>query len=373
MAWTLQSRLGLRLAVLLAVMAAAAVVMFVNFYKIEVARRQLDREQNVLRTGVLAAGRLEDLSLGLGRTGEKGRLVQEGLTRVAGRIKTLGNAPAGSFLSGDSLASLANLSQMALLMADPTLPADEQERQSETLRLEAKEAAGRLADALGKLEIEARADVQSLFKQQFVLLAVALGSLLLLAVGVLLPLARGVLSQRRELARTRETLAKLATIDPLTKTYNRKKLREVGQLEIERAKRYHAPLSAMLIDVDGYRSHNAALGYEGGDRMLADLADLLRRSIRVTDMLFRWRGGRFLVLAPHIEEDQAAGFAEKLRLAAESAELAPGRSVTISLGYGELQPGEDLDAFILRLKAALSRAQANGKSQCAPADHSAPA
>jgi diguanylate cyclase (GGDEF)-like protein len=373
MAWSFRSRIGFRLAALLALMAAAAVAMFVNFYDIEVARRQLGREQSVLRSGWLAAGRLEDLSLGLGRTGKESRLLREGLLEAAGRIKGLGNAPAASFVSGELLASLADLSQRASLLADPILSAEEQARQSESLRLEAREASNRLSSAFEQREIQANQDIHFILKRQFLLLAVLVGSLLLLALIVFLPLARAMLNQRRELLEARETLAKLAVIDPLTKTYNQKKLREVGLLEIERAKRYHAPLSAMFIDVDEYRDHNAALGYESGDRILSDLAELLRRSIRVTDMLFRWRGGRFLLLAPHIEEDQAAGFAEKLRLAVESSDLAPGRSVTISLGYGELQPGEDLEAFILRLKTALSRAQAKGRSQCAPAERLAAA
>jgi diguanylate cyclase (GGDEF)-like protein len=363
MAWTLRHKLGLRMAVLLAVLAVAAGAMFVNFYEMEVTRQRLDRVRSVLHQGLRASERLEDLSLALGGQGAVGKQVRQGLEQAVGDIRELRRGRSAGALPGGVRQPLAELAELAGLLADPELKPGQRAQQADSLRLSARSTAQRLRLQLDEMSFEANSSIQAILKQQLILLAVVAGCLVLLAAAVFIPLGRAVLDQRRELKEARETLSRLAVIDPLTKAFNRRKLQEAGLLEVERSRRYKAPLSAVMFDIDGFRVLNEALGYEGGDRLLADLADLVRQAIRITDMLFRWRDGRFLILAPHIDADQAGGFAEKIRALVEASDLASGRKVTISLGYGQHHPGEDLDAFFSRIKQALAEAKTQGRNR----------
>ncbi|MFW5837189.1 MAG: GGDEF domain-containing protein [Desulfovibrionaceae bacterium] len=360
----MRHKLGLRMAILLALLGGAAGMMFVNFYEVEVTRQRLDQARSTMQEGLRLAEFLEGLGLALGAGGEEGRIVRRALEQAAEDVLGLQRRTGLRALPHDVRGPLGEVAQRAELLADRGFDVADRGRQGEALRLEVRDAAQRLRLALDELEKKSAGNIKSILKRQLLLLAVVGGCLVLLALVVFLPMARAVFEMRREINESRETLRQLSVIDPLTKAFNRRKLQEACLLEIERARRYRAPLSALMLDIDYYRALNDALGYEGGDRLLADLAELIRRSVRITDILFRWRGGRFLVLAPHIDAAQAARFAEKLRSVVEQADLAPGRKATISIGYGQHKPGENLDGFVNRLKRALAQAKAQGRNQC---------
>jgi diguanylate cyclase (GGDEF)-like protein len=91
--------------------------------------------------------------------------------------------------------------------------------------------------------------------------------------------------------------------------------------ELERAKRYDARTSLLLVDVDRFKHINDAHGHQEGDRVLTLLSGILTRSVRAADTVCRYGGEEFAVILPNTELDLAASLAERIRdrVATESA------------------------------------------------------
>jgi diguanylate cyclase (GGDEF)-like protein/PAS domain S-box-containing protein len=158
------------------------------------------------------------------------------------------------------------------------------------------------------------------------------------------------------------------------RTHDRPQLLAAMEREIRRARRYGTPFSALMLDLDDFTVLNDAIGYEQGDATLAELRDLLREEvkrflsarIRETDVVGRFGGDEFLVLAPETDEGGAAGFAERVRgLIAEHQFAVGERAVraTVSIGLAWFTE-EDLApaALIRRAAAALQTAKQDGKN-----------
>ncbi len=168
--------------------------------------------------------------------------------------------------------------------------------------------------------------------------------------------------------RLQERLRKLGITDALTGVYNRRQMdRAVGEA-VERHKRYGASSSLLLIDIDYFKRVNDEFGHAGGDRVLRELAALMRRSLRKLDLVFRIGGEEFLVLLPDVKRAGAAEAAEKLRREVASADLHPGWQLTVSIGVGELGPGEACEQWIRRIDRALYAAKDSGRNRVVVAD-----
>jgi len=109
--------------------------------------------------------------------------------------------------------------------------------------------------------------------------------------------------------------------------------------------------------VDGFRAVNESLGYDAGDQVLYELAQLLRQHIRKADCLFRWRSGRFLILASGIGADKAGLFADKLRELVARHDFRHGARISVTLGAAQAEAEDTPETFVARIKAALSLAK----------------
>ena len=158
-------------------------------------------------------------------------------------------------------------------------------------------------------------------------------------------------------------LEQLTVIDTLTKAYNRGKFEEVAARELGNVRRYAHDLSGILFDLDGFKGINEAHGYCTGDKLLANLVHFVNGKLRKNDYLFRWRGGKFIILAPHTDIDKAAMLAEKLRQLVGHKLF--GGTIRLSISLGVAQAGEEdtTDAFVQRLQAALAGAKNAGRDQ----------
>jgi len=131
--------------------------------------------------------------------------------------------------------------------------------------------------------------------------------------------ARGEAQLARETARR----------DHLTGLYNRRGVTERYQQML--TERLDKPVAIMLADIDHFKTINDHHGHVVGDEVLAAFADLLRRSVRDTDLIARWGGEEFLLIG-HVSDAQAAvDIANKLRLKIAGAEFPHGR-MTASFG-----------------------------------------
>jgi GGDEF domain-containing protein len=95
-----------------------------------------------------------------------------------------------------------------------------------------------------------------------------------------------------------EEMRQLAETDPLTGVYNRRALMEKLEQEMDRAARYAARLTALMIDIDNFKQINDTHGHLVGDVVLKQLATLLRRELRSVDVVARYGGEEFVVLLP---------------------------------------------------------------------------
>lgn len=191
---------------------------------------------------------------------------------------------------------------------------------------------------------------------------------------ILVRLARQVMAlielraSERNLGETVRELELLATTDELTGLHNRRSLLQRLRFETARAKRFRAPLSVVMIDLDHFKRVNDEHGHAVGDRVLADVGDLLRESVRVIDIAGRYGGEELCVLLPNTPIDGALKFAETLRVKIAAQQHHAGAralSVTASLGVGSFDHLTIADAESLLRQAddALYRAKHAGRNR----------
>jgi len=170
-----------------------------------------------------------------------------------------------------------------------------------------------------------------------------------------------------ENARLFAQVQKLATTDELTGLLNRRHFFELARAELSRAVRHGLPLSAMLLDVDRFKSVNDNYGHAAGDQVLRQVAAVCRETLRAEDVVGRYGGEEFAVLLPATAlGEAAAGLGERLRAALEGTVVVlPGLElrVTASIGVAELREDEDLASLLNRADAALYAAKGGGRNR----------
>ncbi len=155
----------------------------------------------------------------------------------------------------------------------------------------------------------------------------------------------------------------MATIDELTGLNNRHSLETKLSAEMERASRYHEPLSIILFDIDHFKHVNDTWGHQVGDEVLKHVARITRELVREPDDIFRWGGEEFLLVAPHTSLNGAITLAEKLRSSFASTVFPEVGAVTASFGVAQSLPGENRDDWFKRADRALYRAKNTGRDR----------
>ena len=168
-----------------------------------------------------------------------------------------------------------------------------------------------------------------------------------------------------------EQLRQQAIHDPLTGSFNRRYLDETLPRELARARRERTPLTVVAIDVDEFKVANDRFGHPVGDRLLTELADVLRAGTRESDIACRFGGDEFLVVLTGATAAEARRLAESWRLAfANVAVRSGGEEVraTLSAGVAEARPGESPEVLYARADAALYAAKQRGRNLTVMAD-----
>lgn len=156
---------------------------------------------------------------------------------------------------------------------------------------------------------------------------------------------------------------RLAHLDPLTGISNRRQLELQLGHEVLRSQRYGTPWCVIMFDLDDFKGINDAHGHAVGDEVLREAARLMQREIRGTDLLGRWGGEEFLILAVQIDLPYALALTERLR-AALAAHPMPGPGhVTASFGVAAYRDSESAESLISRADAALYLAKRAGKNR----------
>src|SRR5579871_4039525 len=136
--------------------------------------------------------------------------------------------------------------------------------------------------------------------------------------------------QKSQLAEANARLERLASTDGLTSLKNRRLFQVSLEQEFERARRYNLHLSLALVDVDQFKLYNDTFGHPAGDSALKQVAALLEKTVRHSDMVARYGGEEFAIILPSTDREGALMMAERLRETIETAQW-PLRPVTISI------------------------------------------
>ena len=146
-----------------------------------------------------------------------------------------------------------------------------------------------------------------------------------------------------------ETMAQMASTDPLTGLRNHRAFHEDLGQELRRASRGPTPLSLVMLDLDDLKSVNDQLGHQAGDARLRSLATAIRSIQRAGDSAFRVGGDEFAVVLTGTRCWGALEFVQRLALELESRE----RGASVTAGISEALDTRDKDELIREADLAL--------------------
>ncbi len=161
----------------------------------------------------------------------------------------------------------------------------------------------------------------------------------------------------------KKRIEQLSITDVLTQLNNRLKLDKTLDEEINRANRYHDPLSVILLDIDFFKKVNDTYGHQAGDAVLVEVADIIRKKIRTTDVAGRWGGEEFLIICSHTGLEGASELAERIRFAIASHQFEDVGQVTSSFGVAMLIQNELEKELMSRADMALYEAKQAGRNR----------
>lgn len=170
-----------------------------------------------------------------------------------------------------------------------------------------------------------------------------------------------------------EEINRLAITDPLTGVFNVRRLGEVLNDEVSRARRYERPVSFLMVDMDNLKVYNDTLGHQLGDVTLSQVASILDTSTRDVDKVFRYGGDEFCVLLPETDLQEALVVGEKVRRAVAEFHF-PGEErlgntgITISIGVASFpRHCDDEEGLVREADQALYQAKQQGRNSVATA------
>jgi diguanylate cyclase (GGDEF)-like protein len=166
-------------------------------------------------------------------------------------------------------------------------------------------------------------------------------------------------------------LVEAALREPLTGLYNRRHFQERFAAEVAVAHRHGRPLSLLMVDVDHFKRVNDRHGHLAGDEVLKSVARALAQGIRIEDILARFGGEEFVVLAREAAAGEAMGLAERLRQLVEVAQtrwesghdVPVGISVTVSIGVAQLGADQTERDLFERADNAVYKAKKGGRNR----------
>lgn len=171
-----------------------------------------------------------------------------------------------------------------------------------------------------------------------------------------------------ELQKRISELERSSSTDHLTGAWNRAHLDRVIETELARSLRFRQPLSLLLLDIDHFKQINDRHGHQAGDAVLRELVSLVRANIRTADLLFRWGGEEFVVLATSTGYRRAATLAESLRTKIAQHGFPEAGRLTVSIGVAEHNANETAAAWFARLDESLYSAKRGGRDRVVVAE-----
>ncbi len=169
-----------------------------------------------------------------------------------------------------------------------------------------------------------------------------------------------------ELVERVKELENKSAIDPLTKVYNRRALDQYMHDVFLNVTHHVGSFHIFMIDVDDFKQINDNYGHITGDKVLIYLANMLKKTLRDGDKVFRYGGEEFMVVLNRIDHETCRAIAERiLNLPRQSRLIFKDERIamTLSIGATAMRADDTVETLVERADKALYHAKQNGKNQ----------
>ena len=167
-----------------------------------------------------------------------------------------------------------------------------------------------------------------------------------------------------ELEDKNKTLKALSITDDLTGLYNRRFFFEELNKNIYDSNRYYLPITLFMFDVDSFKKINDTYGHQAGDKVLCDIAEVLRSKTRKTDLAGRFGGDEFLLMFNNTDLENARKILSKLLKFIRDIKIdGTNETIKISGGLFQYVKGLTIDEFVARTDGLLYKAKESGKNK----------
>jgi len=175
-------------------------------------------------------------------------------------------------------------------------------------------------------------------------------------------------SAKKHIERRVGELENLVFLDSLTGVSNRRYMELKVRQAIQEVEQFHRKIGLLMLDLDHFKAVNDEYGHSVGDEVLKALCATLANNLRSGDLLGRWGGEEFLILAADVNASRLRAFAERCRmLASESAIPVSGGAlrVTLSIGATLIRSDDSLQSVVQRADELMYRSKAEGRNRIA--------
>jgi diguanylate cyclase (GGDEF)-like protein len=175
-----------------------------------------------------------------------------------------------------------------------------------------------------------------------------------------------IIESHRDITETVEMekqLQHIAETDRLTQIYNRMKFDDELKNQIAWASLTNNQFGLIMFDLDHFKKVNDTYGHDMGDQVLKNTVDLLHERIRKSDILARWGGEEFMIIAPLIDTNELRSLVESLRNAIQQYQHQKVGMVTASFGASVVRPTDNIHSLLKRVDSALYQSKQKGRNR----------
>ena len=168
-----------------------------------------------------------------------------------------------------------------------------------------------------------------------------------------------------ELTQQVQVLEEKSTIDSLTKVYNRGAL-STYLIDLCSITTLNYETYMLILDIDDFKKINDSFGHVAGDKILIFISNVLKKTLRDGDKIFRYGGEEFIIILNKIDENYSNKIGNRiLKSISENNLIYKGEDITVtaSIGVTKFQLDDTPDSFITRADKALYISKNNGKNQ----------
>lgn len=176
-----------------------------------------------------------------------------------------------------------------------------------------------------------------------------------------------VIGSVKAIARYNKELEYYSTRDHITNLFNQRVFWDLLNYEVARAKRHKYKFAIVIIDLDNFKFLNDNFGHDVGDSFLAEVSEIIKKNVRLGDIVARYSGDEFTIIMPNADIDEAFSISKRLINAVEKFSFNHDNkliTITASSGYAICpEHGEDAKELFAFADAMLFKAKSEGKNK----------